>query len=488
MRARDLLLTLDDSPELSLGQRIVNALHRAILEGRLTPGTALPGSRVLADRLGVHRQTVVSALQDLEAQGWLVTLPNRGTFVAEELPSQAKRSRVAEPTQGSTSVGFDLPSLLQPVSTHPSGALLLADGAADPRLAPAVELSRGYQRAMLRHGSKLLQDRDPLGTPLLRETLAAWISERHGIRVEPERILITRGSRGALNLVAHSLFRPNDLAAVENPGNRGAWDIFQRDARLGLRPVPIDQEGMDPIALEELLTRERIRLLFLMARRQFPTGASLSRKRGAAILSLAQKYRLAVVEDDYDGEFTYTDQRPEPLLAQDTTGQVLHIGSLSRLLAPGLRLGYMVFPAALSPILARVRRNLDEHGDPVLEWALADLIRDGELARHLRKTRKIYMSRRDHLVALLRDRLGDHLDVDVPEGGMGLWIHVRPGIDPDAWIRSARAHGLVLNSPSHFFLGTPEPAFRMGFAQANEGELQDAVERLARALTAIQGS
>jgi GntR family transcriptional regulator/MocR family aminotransferase len=213
----------------------------------------------------------------------------------------------------------------------------------------------------------------------------------------------------------------------------------------------------------------------------------MSRPRGAEILRLAAQHRVAVLEDDYDGEFAYSERRTEPLLAQDASGQVIHIGSLSRLLAPGLRLGYMVLPTPLVPLLARVKRNLEEQGDATLEWAVADLIRDGELTRHLRKARKVYQARRDHLVALLRERLGEHLEVGQPGGGMGLWVKVRGGIDAEAWVQAARVCGLVLNAPSHYFLGSPEPAFRMGFAQANEAELDQAVERLAQALATIQG-
>jgi GntR family transcriptional regulator/MocR family aminotransferase len=143
-----------------------------------------------------------------------------------------------------------------------------------------------------------------------------------------------------------------------------------------------------------------------------------------------------------------------------------------------------VLPAALAPFLARVKCGREEQGDPAFEWAVADLIRDGELAAHLRRTRKVYESRRDLLVALLREGLGAHLNVEPPGGGMGLWIRVRPGMDVEAWVRAARAQGLVLNPPPHFFLEGTQPAFRMGFAQADEAELREAVARLARALPA----
>jgi GntR family transcriptional regulator/MocR family aminotransferase len=189
-----------------------------------------------------------------------------------------------------------------------------------------------------------------------------------------------------------------------------------------------------------------------------------------------------VIEDDYDGEIHFGDRRSEPLLALDRTGQVIHIGSLSRLLAPGLRLGYLVLPEPLVPFLARVKLSREEQGDPAFEWAVADLIRDGELTRHVRRTRKVYEVRRDCLVSLLWERLGAHLDLAPPEGGMGLWIRARAGVDAEGWVRGARQAGLILNPPSHFFLDGAQPAFRMGFAQANETELGEAVERLVKAM------
>jgi len=482
MRQRDLFLILDEAPGIPLGQRVVSTLQGAIRDGRLPPGAALPGSRILAQMLGVHRQTIVSAMHELEAQGWLVARPYRGTFVEAELPSGPREE--GRPVGMQAEVGFDLPSVLQPISLSPSGALLLADGAADPRLAPAQGLSRGYQRALARHGARLLGERDPAGNPFLREALAGWLSERNGILIEPERILMTGGSRGALAILVNTLFRNGDVAAVENPGNRGAWEVFQAGVRLELRPVAVDAEGLAPQPLEDLLKRERVRMLYVTPRRQFPTGASMSGARGAEILQLAAKHRVAILEDDYDGEFAYLDRRPQTLLAQDTTGQVIHIGSLSRLLAPGVRLGFMVLPKPLMPLLARVKRSMDEAADPAFEWAVADLVRDGELSNHIRKVRKVYASRRDLMAGLLTERFGSAMAVEVPSGGMGLWLRLLGPVDAGALVLQARQFGLVLNPPSHFHLGPPEPAFRIGFAQANETEIREAVDRLHRAYCA----
>jgi len=477
LRPEPVLLALEEMPGATLVQRVERTVIKAILEGRLRPGAALPGSRALAEMLGVNRHTVIPALEELVDQGWLMTEPSRGTFVAPELPSQAR----PEPMAQETGVGFDLPSFLLPASLPEPSVLSLADGTPDPRLAPVQELSRAYQRALRHHAPALLQGQDPLGNPILREAVAAWVGERHGLALAPDRVLITRGTRAALAMLVATLFRKQGLAAVESPGNRAAWELLQASGNLSLRPLPVDGEGLCADALEALLAEEAMRLLYLTPRRQFPTGASLSRPRAEAILRLAAAHRVAIVEDDYDGEFWYEEPRPESLLSRDRTGQVIHLGSLSRLLSPGLRLGYLIVPDALSPLLARIKRAQDL-GDVTTERAVADLIRDGELSAHLRRARRIYEGRRDLLCAGLGAALGGELEIRPPSGGLALWLKARPGLDAAAWVRRARDRGLRLHPPDHFHLGPGEPAFRMGFSQASEEELEAAVARLKAAL------
>lgn len=481
MRQRDLGLRLDPGGGGTLIQRIVRAVEAAIVEGRLRPGQALPGSRALAASLGVTRNTAIAALQQLEAEGWLVTEPSRGTFVAERPPLPGGH-RPAPGPKAPASPGFDLPSRLSPLSAGMLGAINLADGLPDPRLAPTEALAKAYQRALRRHGEELLQYGEPMGNRLLRESLAAWISERHGIPVPPERILVTRGSRSALSLLGTALLRPGDRVAVEEPGNRGAWDVLGQGGRVELCPVPVDGEGMCPGPLQRLLEGSTLRALYLTPRRQHPTTAAMSSGRARVLLELAAAHRVAILEDDYDGAFHYREPRALPLLALDGTGQVIHLASLSRLLAPGLRLGYIVAPEGLAERLGRVRQTLEWQGDRVQEWALADLIRDGELSRHLRRVARIYAARRDRLGEGLQRAFPEALAFDLPEGGLAYWLRVGKGIDPEAWSLAAKARGLLLHPPRQFFAGSPGPFLRMGFAQADEAELDEAVARLKAAL------
>ncbi len=479
MRHRDLLLHLDAGDGM-LYARIADAIKGAILDGRLEPGSRLPGTRILAESLGVNRRTVIMAIERLEGEGWVVNEAYRGASVPTELPSGARPSKGTARAQ-ERELGFDLPSLLQPVSTNPSGALLLADGAPDPRLAPGLAISRGYQRAMQRHAPDLLQERDPMGNPLLREQIASWISERHGLHVDPGRILVTRGSRSAISLLTHAIFRPGDPVLVESPGNRAAWDLFQTGAGMALRSVHHGPGGLDLDAVRACLRRDPIRLLYLTARRQFPTGSVLAQDKAEALLELAAEHRVAILEDDYDAEITFGDRRTPSLLALDRESVVIHLGSLSRLIAPGLRITFLVVPPPIAPFLASAKQRIEEPGDAALEWAIGDLIRDGDLARHLRRVRKVYQHRRDLLASLLRERLGGDLRFELPGGGMGLWLKAREGLCAETWIRAARTFGLRLNPPSWFALDDLEPGFRMGFAQADDTELGLAVDRLVQA-------
>jgi GntR family transcriptional regulator/MocR family aminotransferase len=483
MRLRDLALKLENQTGTTLTERIARALEGAIRDGRLKPGVAIPGSRALAEDLGVTRNTVIAALAMLEDEGWLVTERSRGTFVADPLPLEALPTSTAHPpSKEGDPLGFDLPSRLSPLSATTPQSLTLSDGIPDSRLAPTDAMAKAYQRALRRHGEELLQYGEPSGNQLLRESVAAWATERYGVSISAKQVLITRGSRVALTLMSLALLREGDRVGVESPGNRAAWDTMRQCAEIHLHGIPVDEEGIRLDALSTALESTRLRALYLTPRRQFPTARTMGVGRGKALLKLAAEHRIAVLEDDYDGEYHYGEQRPLPLLALDQTGQVIHLGSLSRLLAPGLRLGFLIAQEGLIERLSRVRRSVEWQGDRVLEWAVADLIRDGELARHLRRVKKIYEVRRDFMCGLLNQELGEYLSFEVPTGGLGLWARVAKIADAEKWIASAKECGLVLNPPQHFFLGEAEPFVRVGFSQVDEAQITEAVRRLKQAL------
>ncbi len=491
MRLRDLVLSLHPDERIPLFRRVAQAIQDAIRQGRLQGGQALPGTRVLSEQLGVHRATVIQAIQELEAEGWVITEPNRGTFVAslspEAAPSfggRALRPQVP-PIAPQVVPGFDLPSRLHPLTRADAALIDLSDGLPDASLAPTEELGKAYQRALRRHGEALLQQGEPMGQALLRGQLVEWLSERRGLRLTPEQILITRGSRAALTLIALALLRDGDSVAVEHPGNRTAWDTIQQSVQVNLEGVPVDGAGLDVDALRGLLARRPCKAVYVTPQRQFPTTATLSPARRSQLLELAAEHRIPLIEDDYDSGLSFGDQPLPALASLDTRGQVIYTTNLGRLLAPGIRLGCIVGSATLIDRLARVQRNLEMQGDRVMEWAAAELIRDGELGRQLRKARKVYEGRMRFLVDRLQGGLGEALEVHPPGGGLALWIKFRQAQVASRWIDAMRIRGLVLNQPETYFQASPEPFTRMGFSQCSEEVLGEAVGRMTQALSDI---
>ena len=491
MRLRDLVLTLHPDERIPLFRRVARAIQGAIEQGRLPAGQALPGTRALAEQLGVHRATVIQAIQELEAEGWVITEPSRGTFVATVLHAGSTAFAPVTPgtnpayTRPQTEPGFDLPSRLSPLTKADVALIDLSEGLPDASLAPAEELGKAYQRALRRHGEALLQHGEPMGQALLRGQLAEWLSERRGLRLNPEQILITRGSRAALTLIALSLLREGDSVAVEDPGNRTVWETIQQSIHVGLERVPVDAAGMSVEGLGRVLGRSPCKVVYVTPQWQFPTTATMSLERRAQLLELVAEYRIPLIEDDYDSDFSFGDQSLAALASLDTRGQVIYTTNLGRLLAPGIRLGCIVGSTTLIDRLARVQRNLEMQGDRVMEWAAADLIRDGELGRQLRKARKVYEGRMRFLVDQLQERLGEELEVQIPGGGLALWIKFKQGLMASQWIDAMRIRGLVLNQPCTYFMDQPGPYTRMGFAQCSEEVLELAVDRMRQALLDI---
>jgi GntR family transcriptional regulator/MocR family aminotransferase len=294
--------------------------------------------------------------------------------------------------------------------------------------------------------------------------------------------MVTRGSQLALDLVARTLLQPGDVVAVEALGYRPAWSALQA-AGARLQPVPVDERGIDVDALEALAQKQRLRAVYVTPHHQYPTTAMLDAARRLRLLELARARKIAVIEDDYDFEFHYEGRPVLPLAAADRHAVVVYIGTLSKILAPSLRLGFIVAPPTLIERLAEVRLTIDRQGDQVVECAVAELIEDGELQRHVRRMRRIYQGRRDALVARLHKRLGGALSFTVPAGGMALWAQADEGIDVEAWAARALKRGVLFNSAARFaFDGKPRPALRLGFAALSEAELDEGVRRIAAAL------
>jgi GntR family transcriptional regulator / MocR family aminotransferase len=459
--------------------QIARSLAAEIRRGRLRPGDLLPGSRRLAQTLGVHRNTVLAALSELIAEGWIETVAGRGTYVARDIIDPARRALAS--TRAPSRAPFVLPE--PPDAYRPPsllrGTLNMSSGAPDLRLVPARSIGRAYRRILATRGREVLGYGDPEGHPALREALASMLSSTRALSVRAGDVLVARGSQMALTLTARSLLRPGDTVAIEGLGYRPAWEAF-RAAGANLVPVAVDADGIDVDALKRI--PGPLRAVYVTPHHQYPTTVTLKAARRLALLAFARSRRIAIIEDDYDHEFHYDGRPVLPLASADQEGLVVYVGTLSKILAPGLRIGYVVASAPVLRNIAAVRSLTDIQGDLATEAAIAALIEDGELQRHVARVRRVYLARREILASSLKRAFGDGVDFHVPPGGMALWVRLRMSVDVEAWARRGVEHGVFWYTGRRYaFDGKPRPFARFSFAWLDERELPEAVRRMAAA-------
>jgi GntR family transcriptional regulator/MocR family aminotransferase len=483
VRSWTLSLPIDRDDPAPVVRQIARAIAAHVTAGRLRPRERLPGTRALSRVLDVHRNTVAAAYAELAAEGWIEAAAGRGSFVSAEIPATPpRRAATAAPPRAVSRPGYDLP----PGPPPPPARAVSRDfidveaGVPDLRRVPVAELARAYRRALRRPG--ILGYGDPQGQPRLRAAIGAMLRSTRGLDPDPARLLVTRGSQLALTLAARALVRPGDVVAVEELGYPAAHEAF-RAAGARLVPVPLDEDGLRVEALESLARRERVRALYLTPHHQYPTTATLPAGRRLALLRLAAAERFAIVEDDFDCEFHYDGRPVLPLASSDPAGVVVYVGTLSKIVAPGLRLGYVHAPLETITCLTEHRRHVDRQGDGALELAIAELLEDGEIPQHVWRMRRIYAARRDALAEALHRELAGVLEFRVPSGGMALWCRVLGRIDVERWAEASAAAGVPFDTAKRFsFDGLPRQALRLGFAAEAEKDLREAVRRMAAAL------
>jgi GntR family transcriptional regulator/MocR family aminotransferase len=481
-RRWEFAITVDRLATLPPFLQITRKFADDIRRGRLRPGDRLPGSRRLAATLGVHRNTVIAAYSELLAEGWIEAAQGRGTFVAAAIPDMLVRpqGRVSSGRTGSRAMLQlpDAPRAYRPPSL-PRGTLNLSSGAPDLRLVPARLIGRAYRRVLARHADDVLGYGNPEGHPGLRSALASMLAATRGLSATMASVLVTRGSQMALALLARALMRPGDIVAVEAWGYRPAWEAF-RAAGATVVPVPIDRDGIDVGALRQLSGRPRFRAVYLTPHHQYPTTVTLKAARRIEVLAVAREHAFAVIEDDYDHEFHYDGRPVLPIASLDHAGVVVYVGTLSKVLAPGLRAGYIVASPPILRQVAAIRSVLDIQGDLATEAAIAAMIEDGEVQRHVARARRIYGDRRAALANALQRALGSVVEFDLPAGGMALWLRFERTVDVDGWARRSLAQGLSwFTGRRYAFDQQPCPFARLSFASLNEREIVQAVKVMA---------
>jgi len=484
-------IQLDPTLPEPLYKQIYGWLRGAILAGQVPRGTRLPSTRALATELGVSRTTTALAYDQLLLEGYLESRVGSGTIVSTQLPDGLVEG--AHPATDNVTKGdgnepqprpttrvatLDAVPQLGRVEGTGSRAFIAGQPALDlfPYALWGRLLARNARESLPAHAGY----QPAAGYPPLREAIATHIAITRGVRCTPEQVIITSGTQGALDLIARTLLEPGDRAWTEEPGYFGARGALLA-AGAQLVPVPVDARGLIVAAGRERAPDAR--LAVVSPSHQFPTGATMSLGRRLALLDWAREADAWVVEDDYDSEYRYRGRPLEALQGLDQAGKVIYVGTFSKVLFPALRIGYLVAPEPLIPLLLQTRRFVDMH-PPILEqMALADFLREGHYARHLRRTRPQIQRRRDCLYQELQRHLGWLLDVSLPESGLEFVGWLPPGKDDRRAVALADAVDIMVVAVSRQSL-EPQPrgGLLMGFAGIDEATIRRSVQRLAKAL------
>jgi DNA-binding transcriptional MocR family regulator len=484
-------IRLDPSLGEPLYRQLFDGVVARIQSGTFPAGFRLPPTRALARELGVHRNTVVRAFEDLEAAGFVVSTVGRGTFVAEKpgrapvaapvprggaLPwaSLASRAAQAEPLSRFERLGAG--------SRRPD-AINLSAMVPSPDLLPHELFRRCLEHALRSQRGRALGYAPREGVPRLRELVAQDLA-RQGIPASAEDVLITTGSQQALDLIVRALVNPGEPVLVNETTYHGALSLL---AIGGARiiGVPSDEEGPELAAIQRY-GGSGVKLLYLMPSCQNPIGCRISQRRREALVSWSRAAGVPLVEDDYASDLDLDDApQVTPLRALD--GEVLYFGTYSKKLIPSLRIGYLVCPPALRPALCQLKQAMDLGTSALLQHALAEFLERGWLGPHLGAVRAEYRRRRDALEEALRRHLPRAVRWKRPEAGLALWIPAPPDLDVAALHAAALRLGVVF-SPSMLYEvgGAVRQGLRLTFGAEPPERLVEGARRLGRAFSSAE--
>jgi DNA-binding transcriptional MocR family regulator len=458
---------------------LVSLLESAISRGELPSGSRVPPERELAQRLRISRTTVVSAYRELESRGLLRGYVGRGTFVcAAPDPTGAPfawRGKIAAAALRSSD------TTLRDMIGHSSDAKVLSLAAGEPAIDcfPVDAFQQAIARVLAHDALACWRHGPTEGQPALREAIA----ERFG--VPAESVLVLAGAQQGLDLLARCLIDPGDAVIVDRPGYLGAIQSFRA---AGAKLIGWDVARADMDELEDLLVRYRPKLIYTNPTFENPTGVTLPIRARRELLSLAERYRVPIVEDATYRELYFSEAPPPSLRELDAQNIVIHLNSFSKVLAPGLRLGWLSAAPSIIDQIAIIKQRLDPHTQNLVQFALARLIRDGSFDRHLRTLRAEHARRASMMIgALQRHVPAALLRFARPQGGLYLWCRLAPGISSRVLLEQALAAGVAF-VPGHAFYPDPagESELRLCFSSVLPGAIEDAVRRFARCLVRVE--
>jgi GntR family transcriptional regulator / MocR family aminotransferase len=465
-------------------RRLYDWIRSAILTGELRPGQKIPSTRYLASELKVSRITVLYAFQQLSAEGYIESSAGSGTYVAKSNPDEVtrlgfgKQPRLINHSQcaGSRRIS-QLSAKLSPFPTLPFGIEAFRVGLPALDHFPITIWSRLVTRHWRQPKKEMLMYGDRMGFGPCREAIAEYVTTVRGVRCDASQVMVVNGSQQGLELSARALLDPDDPVWIEEPGYPGALQAL-RGVTSNLIPVPVDEEGLD--VKEGIRRCPQARAAFITPSHQFPMGMTMSAGRRMMLLDWAFRNNSWIVEDDYDSEYDFRKRPIAAIQGLDTNARVIYVGTFSKVLFPSLRVGYLVVPSDLVSAFCRVRQASDISHSTLEQAVLADFIREGYLARHIRRMRMIYLERNQMLVAELQEQLGDTVEIASAQAGMHLVCLLPDGVeDTIVWQQAAKA-GIASWPLSICYQRKPQRGgLVLGYGGVDRKQMKDAVKKLA---------
>ena len=483
------VIHLDRETTIPLYRQIYGGLRTAILERQLSPGTRLPSSRDLAGILDVSRNTVLNAVDQLRAEGYLEARAGAGTFVTTHLPEDMMRPQCkATPTKTPliaerrlSAIGERYQTLapnFHTEATFPHRDHLFTIGVPDLHAFPfdhwAQLTARNYRTLPL---GQFGYGNSAMGYHPLREAVADYLRASRAVRCDADQVIITSGAQQAITLAVRLLLNPGDQAWVEDPGYRGVMATLFSQGAVQVH-VPVDAEGLDVGA--GIDRAPNARLVYITPSHQFPTGYTLSLERRLALLQWAARAGAWIIEDDYDSEYRYQGHPLASLQGLDTAGRVIYVGTFSKVLFPALRIGYVVLPSDLVGAFAAAHWMIGPHPPLVTQAVLTEFIREGHFSRHIRRMRKLYAQKRDVLVTELKRQLGNRLRLGPTDTGLHVMGWLPPDVDDLQVERGVAAHHIAITRLSTLCSqSNPQSGLVLGYAGATLAAIPNGVRHLA---------
>lgn len=478
------IITIDKNNTAAVYVQIAQHIINAVQRGYFSVGTLLPGTRSLSSLLKIHRNTAVAVYDELASQGWVEIVPNKGTFVLNPIRQKPVvenfKELKSEDYPAKTGFNFYQSAHLASPYEKVETTYTFNDGQTDIRLHADKQYNRWYNAALKRTSVIKKWNTFLFDQPSFFNTqLCNYLNATRNFHIAPKNLLTTRSTEMNLYLVAQLLLKPNDLVLVGNVSNFAANMIFNQ-AKASLKTIPVDENGIDVSFIKNNFTKNSIRCVYCTPQRHYPTTNSLSAQRRLQLVQLAKEYGFAIIEDDFDFDFQFDASPMPPMASADTNGQIIYLGKVGQALFPAFETGFIVAPENLITEVKNYYRMIDPQGDLIKEKILAEVIREGEMHRQVKKKILLYKARRDAMCDALNFHFDNLITFNKPNGGLALFVEFRKHISLAKLSDQILKYNVSL--PKYLLYQTKNICgIRLGFGHLNIDEINHTIEILKKA-------